>query len=472
MTDQAHIDDIFADAADHDGVQPATPTPANRVTGADHDGVRPATPTPASRVTGADHDVVIVGASLAGSAAAVFLARAGARVALVEKSPNPHAYKRICTHYIQASAVATLERLGLLKWMIEAGAVRSRARLWTHYGWIEPTAHSDVPSGVNLRREILDPMIRELAAETPGVELILGHTVHGLLREDGRVTGVCARDAHNHDVTLRARLVVGADGRDSRTAKLANVRTKTTPHGRFAYGGYFEGPPPKGAPDASLWLLDPDMAAAFPTDDGLTFYACMPVMERLPEFKHDPLAGLTGLLSSLPEAPPIAESKLVGQVQGKIDMTNVAHTPAAPGFALIGDAALAIDPLWGVGCGWALQSAEWLADSVAPALAGSESLDRGLRRYRRRHGFKLRGHAAMIYDGATGRKFNLGERALFFAASHDERVARAMERFATRTNGPARMFASTIPRTTIVNARHALRARDARADPVGAHAPS
>jgi len=62
-------------------------------------------------------------------------------------------------------------------------------------------------------------------------------------------------------------------------------------------------------------------------------------------------------------------------------MTNVAHTPSAPGMALVGDAALAIDPLWGVGCGWALQSAEWLADSVAPALvqarrpAGSQALE-------------------------------------------------------------------------------------------------
>ncbi|HTR88725.1 MAG TPA: FAD-dependent oxidoreductase, partial [Solirubrobacteraceae bacterium] len=49
-----------------------------------------------------DCDVAVVGASLAGCASAILLARAGARVALVEKSPDPAAFKRICTHYIQS----------------------------------------------------------------------------------------------------------------------------------------------------------------------------------------------------------------------------------------------------------------------------------------------------------------------------------------------------------------------------------
>jgi flavin-dependent dehydrogenase len=213
------------------------------------------------------------------------------------------------------------------------------------------------------------------------------------------------------------------------------------------------------------------MAAAFPTDDGLTFYACMPTMEHLPKFRNDPTKALMEFVSSVPEAPPISASHLVGPVQGKLDMTNVTHTPTAPGLALVGDAALAIDPLWGVGCGWALQSSEWLADSVAPALSGSDrsgahtpegwvgQLERGLKRYRRYYSRKLRGHSMMIYDYAGGRKFNRGEKGLFFAASHDEHVAQVIEAFATRNIGPTRMFASTLPRTTLVTTRNALRGR-------------
>src|SRR6185312_10204160 len=61
------------------------------------------------RGSGHDYDAVIVGASLAGCASALFLARAGARVALVEQRSDPAAYKKICSHYVQASAVPTLE---------------------------------------------------------------------------------------------------------------------------------------------------------------------------------------------------------------------------------------------------------------------------------------------------------------------------------------------------------------------------
>jgi 2-polyprenyl-6-methoxyphenol hydroxylase-like FAD-dependent oxidoreductase len=409
--------------------------------------------------TGEDYDAVIVGASLAGCASAMLLARDGARVALVEQRPDPSAYKRICSHYIQSSAVAGLERLGLLEPMMQAGAVRSRVRLHTPWGWIEPPARSSVPSGVNLRREVLDPLIRETAAGTPGVDLILGHTVKELLREGGVVRGVLAQNTAGEELRLQAKLVVGADGRGSAVAKLAGVARKVVPHGRVAYGGYFEGPPPEGSPDASFWLLDPDMAAAFPTDSGLTFYAAMPVKEHAEAFRGDPAGALVALLDGLPEGPPIAASRLVQPAQGKLDMTNVAHTPAAPGLALVGDAALAIDPLWGVGCGWALQSAGWLADSVSPALGGSEPLAAGLSRYRRRNARALRGHAAMIYDYAGGRRFNPAERFLFSTATFDARTSGVMEAYGSRNIGPLAMMLRGVPSALTARTRRALSRR-------------
>jgi 2-polyprenyl-6-methoxyphenol hydroxylase-like FAD-dependent oxidoreductase len=440
MADQTHAHDILPDGSD-------PREPSSKVS----------PPQPAAAVK--DYDVAIVGASLAGCATAIMLARTGARVALVERSPDPKAFKRICTHYIQSSAVPTLERLGLLEPMMRAGALRAHARLWTRWGWIAPPPDTTAPAGVNLRREKLDPLIREMAAQTPNVELMLGHTVHELLRDGERFTGVRAHDSHQQTVELRARLVVGADGRDSKIAKLSGVPTKTAPHGRIAYGGYYEGPEPVTAPDAALWLLDPDMAAAFPTDGGLIFYATMPSKARLPEFRADPQAALEKLVSGIPEAPPIAQSRLVGQVQGKIDMTNVVHTPTAPGLALVGDAASAVDPLFGVGCGFALQTSEWLADSVAPALQGSESMEKGLKRYRRRHARGLGGHTRVILEYATGRKMNGGEKLLFSAAATDERTARVFEAFGSRNIGPLRMFATGIPLAMLATARRSLSRR-------------
>lgn len=402
-----------------------------------------------------EYDAVVVGASLAGCATAISLGRAGARVALVEKKPDPRAFKRICSHFIQASGVPTLERLGLLDPIMEAGGVRSAVRAWTPWGWIEPAADR-AGYAVNLRRELLDPLIREVAAATPGVELVLGRGAHALVRDAGVIRGVVVRDPGGEETTLRGRLVVGADGRDSRMAELAGVATKTLPHGRFAYGAYFEGPP--SAPDGrtTLWMLDPQWAAAFPTDNGLVFYAAMPTKDRLPEFKRDPEAALISFVADIPEAPPIRASRLVSDVTGKIEMPNQVRNPIAPGFALVGDAALTVDPLFGVGCGWAVQSAEWLAESVTPALSGAEPLQQGLNRYRQQHRGELRGHAFMINEYATGRRMRPTERMLFAAAARDPKVAVAFDAVGTRRTKPGRVMAGIMPRVIAVNARHAL----------------
>ena len=401
-----------------------------------------------------DYDAVIVGGSLAGCATAIMLGRAGASVALVERRPGPAAFKRTCSHFIQASAMPTLERLDLLEPMLEAGAVRTRTRAWTRWGWIEAPP-GKAREGVNLRRELLDPLVRELAATTPGVELMLGQSAHELLREDGAVRGVLVKDAQGREAALRGRLVVGADGRDSRVAELAQVRTRTSPHGRFAYGAYFEGPPPAPGGASTIWMLDPQWAAAFPTDGGLVFYAAMPTKERLPEFKRDPEKALISFVSDIPAAPPILASRKVGSVTGKIEMPNKVRAPVAPGLALVGDAALAVDPLFGVGCGWALQSAEWLAGSVVPVLRDEEPLADGLDRYRRRHRDELRGHALQINEQATGRRQNAGERLLFAAAARDPKIAERFDAFATRSIRPGAL-AATLPRAIAVNARHAL----------------
>ena len=69
-----------------------------------------------------EYDVAVVGASVAGCTTAALLGRAGAKVALLEQRPDPRAYKTVCTHFIQASATPTLERLGLTERIEAAGA--------------------------------------------------------------------------------------------------------------------------------------------------------------------------------------------------------------------------------------------------------------------------------------------------------------------------------------------------------------
>ncbi|KJY44191.1 monooxygenase [Streptomyces sp. NRRL S-444] len=405
---------------------------------------------------GYDYDVVISGASLAGSAAAILLARRGVRVALLERRSDPEAYKVLCTHSITANAYPVLDELGLVPALEKEGAVRNEARWYTRWGWIEPRAAPagpELPHAYNIRRSTLDPLIRSRAARTPGVDLLLGHQVTGLVGEAGRTVGVRVSTPQG-EREIRARLVVGADGKDSAVAKFAGVPARQYENTRFGYLAHFRNLPLHGG-IGQTWFLEPDMAYAFPNDDGVTVLAVLPDKKRLPAFREDLEGSFFAFVRALPEAPPIDSAERVSKIIGTVDYPLHSRKPTAPGVALIGDAALTGDPLWGVGCGWALESARWLADAVAPAATGRGDLDRSLVVYARRHQRRLRGHQSLAADFAKARPFNPVERLVFSAAARDEALARHMHLFGQRLIGPVRFLNPlTLAKASAVNIRH------------------
>jgi flavin-dependent dehydrogenase len=383
-------------------------------------------------------DVVIVGASIAGCSAARLYAVAGARVALIERRPDPHAYRVVCTHQILSSAVPTIERLGLASLIEARGAVRTHAEAWSPYGgWMHfPT---DVPYGYGVTRCTLDPILRQLAADTPGVEFLPGWTVVGLLTVDERPTGVRV-EAPNHEIrTIRASVVVGADGRGSTIARLARVPGRIRPHNRFYYFAYWRGLRPVTT-RARLWFLDPDGAAAFPNEDDLTVVVAAPHRSRLGEFRADPEAAYRRMVDALPDGPELAGAERASKLIGKLEIPNVMRPAARPGVAFVGDAALATDPSFGVGCGWAFQSAEWLADHTCTALLDGGDLDRALARYRRAFRRRLGLEHWLIADMSSGRKLRANERTMFRAAAGDPVMARALEEVATRRRSSLRLL--------------------------------
>jgi len=391
-------------------------------------------------------DVAIVGASIAGCTAARLFAHAGARVALIERRPDPEAYKVVCTHAIQPSATPTIERLGLAPLLEVRGAARTGARLWSpHGGWVELPA--DMPRAWGVTRRTLDPMLRRLAAETPGVELMLGQTAAGL--EPG---AVLLETADGTATTVRARLVVGADGRNSAVAELARIRGRAIRHGRFFYFAYWKGLRPMTA--VRGWLLDPDNAAQFPNEDDLTVLAVGATKESLGEFRDDLEGTYARRLARLPDAPNLDEAERVSKLVGKLEMPNMWRPAARGGIALVGDAAVAADPLWGVGCGWAFQTAEWLVDATAPVLAGCGDLDAALRRYRATVRRRIGPHFLVTSEFASGRRTLPTERAYFRAATRDPVVARAIGDVAGRFRSPLHIFRPPIAGRVL---RHALR---------------
>ena len=137
------------------------------------------------------YDAVIVGAGLAGCTAAILFGKKGARVALIDRNPDPGAYKKICTHFIQASASPVIDSLGLCNLIEEAGGLKNYGEFWTKWGWIREPANSR-RYGYNIRRETLDPLLRKLAINAPGVDAFLGYALRDLLTDQARTVGAAA----------------------------------------------------------------------------------------------------------------------------------------------------------------------------------------------------------------------------------------------------------------------------------------
>ena len=261
-----------------------------------------------------------------------------------------------------------------------------------------------------------------------------------LLADRGRVAGVEAESPDRTRRPFNATLVVAADGRDSAVARLARAPARVRPHNRFVYFAYWRGVrTPKS--EARVWLLDPDAVAVFPNEDDVTVVAAVPHKVRLPEFRADPEAAYRRLVDGLPDGPELASAERVSKLLGKLEMPNKMRGAARKGIAFIGDAALATDPLFGVGCGWAFQSAEWLVKESRSALLDHGDVDAALERYRRVFRRRLALHHMQITDYSTGRAMRLNERVMF-------RRAAAADPFVARGDGGGRVAPAPDPAST------------------------
>jgi len=376
-----------------------------------------------------DFDVAVVGASVAGCTAARLFAEAGARVALIEKRSDPTAYKVTCTHAILPPAAPVIDRLGLAPLLTERGAVRTGTDVWTPYaGWL------DLPDGANegwgVTRRTLDPLLRDLAANTQGVEFLPGWTAKEVL-----ATGPASIEIEDHNrrrVRIHSRLLVGADGRDSMLAQLARVPGRVRPHNRFFYFAHWRGVEPVTT-SIRVWLQDPHGGGAqFPNEDGITMLVTAFARSLMPDVRADVEGSYLRRLEALCDGPDLSNAERVSKVMGKLEMPNVIRLGAKPGLAFIGDAALATDPLFGVGISFALQSAEWLVDATRGSLDDTRGLEAALRRYRRRFLVRLGPHHLHIASYSIGRGLNAVERHLVRRAATDPVVAAAFGGFFTR----------------------------------------
>jgi 2-polyprenyl-6-methoxyphenol hydroxylase-like FAD-dependent oxidoreductase len=315
------------------------------------------------------YDCVIVGARCAGSPLAALLARRGVRVAVVEQASFPR--DTLSTHFIHAQALAFLDRLGVME-KIRATGAPLLSRFDTRQEDLEystpfPQRPGDVGGVASVRRTLLDPILAQAATEA-GADLRMATKVTGLVEDQGRVTGV--RVVQNgSQTTLKARLVVGADGRNSTIASLAGARKyNLTPNERFAYWSFFEGAEPGSEPAVIFHQWGDRLVVAMPADSGLYQVIVLPDLRELPRFRQD-LEGsfMEYACSCRPVAQILSGARRAGKFFGMLRWEGFFREASGPGWVLAGDAGHFKEPTPGQG----IQDAFRQVDVLAPAIAGA-----------------------------------------------------------------------------------------------------
>lgn len=419
-----------------------------------------------------EYDVVIVGASISGCSAAIHLGRAGLRVALLEKHRSVETPKRLCGHFLLGGAQEPLQSLGVWDELVALGAGTGSLALWSEYGWLNRDRATCAPPFLNVRRSTLDPHLRRTAAGTPGVDLLLGHSVTGLLHSGDRVGGVTARQIDGDVLHVQARLVVGADGHRSKAAELAGASEQTYPNSRAFLYAYYRDVPRRVDGEAAVWWNGDDWAVLTPTDGGLTEVALMPRRTSLRKAGADDLSQyVEDYFRRLPDGPNLRADQRASKVVASLDYPLLRrHATPAPGMALIGDAALTTDPAPAPGCTWALLSAQWLAERTAAALLGGDSVDRALGDYRRVHRRLEREFFFMRSDAATGTT-NPIQRLLREAAVHDPVTSERLLQVGMQTAPTTTLLSPTVIARAWERrrrARHSQATRSRRAAPSAA----
>ena len=161
-------------------------------------------------------DVAIVGGGPAGSSCAAFCAVAGLRTLVLDREKFPR--EKVCGDCLNPSCWPVLERLAL--------AERVRDLPHSRLGWVKFIAidgHEvsvDLPSGagceISVKRSLFDDLLLRRARE-------IGADVH----EQTTVTGLSRNEHWNIETasgeSFHARLLIGADGRNSTVAHLCNL---------------------------------------------------------------------------------------------------------------------------------------------------------------------------------------------------------------------------------------------------------
>lgn len=330
------------------------------------------------------YDAIIVGARCAGSPTAMLLAQKGYKVLLVDKATFPS--DTISTHIVWPRGTARLEDWGLLDKIAASNCPPLNKKMSFDVGPFALTGAHPPFEGVSdcyaPRRTVLDTVLVEAAAKA-GVEVRGNSPVEDVVRDKDMVTGVRCKTESGSVVVENARVVIGADGRNSiiahsTRAEEYNVKPKLA----CWYYSYWSGLPT----DQVVFYVRPERAIGrIPTNDGLV---CVAIASPMREFDYWRSDIENNYMKSLELVPELAEWVRSGTREDRFfgtgDLRNFFRKPYGPGWALVGDAGYHKDPICAQGISDAFRDAQGLADAIDEGFSGKRLIEDSLAEHERK----------------------------------------------------------------------------------------
>jgi len=325
------------------------------------------------------YDAIVIGARCAGAPTAMLLARKGYRVLVVDRAEFPS--DTVSTHVVQAPAVASLRRWGLLDQVVATGC----PPIETYSMDFGPVVIEGTPLPVDgsstayaPRRTVLDKILVDAAADA-GAEVRERFSVEELVIEDGVVVGIRGHGQGGASVVERARVVIGADGRNSEVAKAVQpAQYNEKPRLMQAYYTYWSDLPVDGF---NIYDRGNRGWAATPTNDGLTMLVVGWPAAEAQDYRADYEANYLKTLDLAPEFADRVRAATREERFTGASVPNYFRTPFGPGWALVGDAGYQRDPITAQGITDAFRDAELCANALDLTFGGRRSFDDAMSDY-------------------------------------------------------------------------------------------
>ncbi|MEU7413401.1 NAD(P)/FAD-dependent oxidoreductase [Streptomyces sp. NPDC042638] len=393
------------------------------------------------------YDAIVVGARISGASTALLLARLGHRVLLVDRArfPSPTSSS---TNLIHPPGVQRLTQWGVLdrlgdptiprigRYRLESGPVRLEAGL---------PAVEGVDYALSPPRVKLDEALVRCAADA-GAEVREETSVQELLRDaDGTVVGVAGTVKGSGRFQEKATVVIGADGKNSKVARLAGAEQyRSEPVLSKSLWTYWEGLPQP--PLVRTYRKNRRHPFTWPTHDGLSIVGVAWPTADFPSPGSDEATDRSVIAALADVDPEFAEEVRAGRRAGRWltgSVPNFLRRPHGPGWALVGDASATRDPITASGITHAVLGAELLAEAVHRSLSGGRAMHLELAAYARARDALVRDHYDYTRDYARILDHSLEERALIEAMSRSPWHARGM----------IGLFATVVPPTEFYSRR-------------------